>query len=441
MAQEGSLSAAEAALLRAELAGLKAKVETLERRLETAIGTPIAKVEATAPPDEASPPAKGQTEIGWKGSPQFVSDDRAFKVKGRIQADVGYVSSPPGLDDEAFGLASEFRRLRLGGEGALGGGVGYKLELELSDNSVDLVDTFVTFDAGRWLFTVGNHNAFQSLDELTGDTTGSVMERAAFTDAFNFERRLGVSAQRSSGAWLFQTGVFADDVEALSNQSDGPDGGDENNSFSFDQRIVYAPRLGDTQLHLGASAHWRELNRLAETPTRYRQRPYLHANNSRVLATPALDVDSEFNYGLEAALIRGRWHLAAETHWLQANRPGQPDVTFFGGYGEIGYFLTRGDRRGYKDGQFGRANPARPLDDGGAGSLQLNLRFDYLSLNDGPIQGGEQRGYLGALIWGLLPDLRLNFNYGYLQYQGAALGAEDRNYGAHVAAGRIELDF
>ncbi|WP_436010067.1 OprO/OprP family phosphate-selective porin [Phenylobacterium sp. LjRoot219] len=437
-AQAGTISAEEAAGLRAEIAVLKAQINGLEQRLyQAASAPPVLQIPA--------PPAKPaeETRIRWKGSPEFVSGDRAFKVKGRIQADAGYVSQPPGLEDPAFGFANEFRRIRLGGEGALGAGIGYKLELELSDNAVDLVDTFVTYETGRWLVTAGNHNAFQALDELTGDTTGSFMERAAFTDAFNFERRLGVSAQYRSKPWLVQAGVFTDDVEALSDASDGPDGGDENDSFSLDARLAFGPRLGDTQLHLGGSAHWRKLNRLADATTRYRQRPYLHANNSRIVATPALSVDQELNYGLEAALIRGSWHLAGEGHWLRARRPGAPDAAFFGGYGEVGWFLTRGDGRGYRDGQFTRNAPARPLGDGGFGSLQLNLRYDYLSLNDGAIRGGVQRGYLGALIWAPLRDLRINLNYGYLDYQDAALAAVggERDYGVHVGAARFELDF
>lgn len=444
-ADPGGLSADEAARLRAEITALKAQVLGLEKRLEAA--APSAAV-ATAPP--AAPPIqqlaakpKEETSIRWKGSPEFVSGDRAFKVKGRIQADAGYVSQPPGLNDPAFGFANEVRRIRLGGEGSLGAGIGYKLELELSDNAVDLVDTFVTYEAGRWLLTAGNHNAFQSLDELTGDTTGSVMERAAFTDAFNFERRLGISAQYRNKPWLVQAGVFTDDVEALSNASDGPDGGDENDSFSLDGRLVYAPKLDKTQLHLGGSAHWRKLNRVADAGTRYRQRPYLHANNSRILATPTLTVDEELNYGLEAALIRGPLHLASEGHWLRAKRPGAADAAFFGAYGEVGWFLTRGDARGYKDGQFARSSPVRPLGDGGFGSVQVNLRYDYLSLNDGAIRGGEQRGYIGALIWQPVRDFRINLNYAYLDYSDAALAAAggDRDYGLHVGAARFELDF
>jgi phosphate-selective porin OprO/OprP len=335
---------------------------------------------------------------------------------------------------------NEMRRIRLGGEGKLGSGFGYKLELELSDNAVDLVDTFVTWEKGPWQIAIGNQNQFQSLDELIGDTTGSVMERAAFTDAFDFERRLGIAVQYRRDALLLQAGLFSDDIDALSNASDGPDGGDENNSFSLDGRAVYAPKAGGIQLHFGGSAHLRRLNRLAETPIRYRQRPYLHGSNSRPLATPGLRVDRELHYGLELAAVRGRWHMAGETHWLEAIGPG-PDRRFFGGYAEIGWYLTD-DSRPYRNGIFGGAKPSSPLGKGGIGAVQLNLRYDYLDLDSGPVRGGRQNAIIAGLVWTPIEYLRFNLNHAYLAYDGAAIPAAGRrDYGLHVTGARMELDF
>ncbi len=439
-----ALSAEEAEALRDEVKSLRTRLEMLERRLgpsgTVASAQPAAEPATTSPAlaSASSPKAAAeQTRIDWRGSPQFVSGDRRFKVKGRLQVDAGYVSPPPGSNDRAFGFSNEFRRIRLGGEGDLGSGIGYKLELELSDNSVDLVDAFVTYENGPFTLALGNQNQFQSLDELIGDTTGSFMERAAFTDAFNFERRLGLAASYRNGPWLVQAGVFSDDVGALANDSDGPSGGDENNSYSIDGRLVHAGRIGDVLLHLGASAHWRALNRTAEQSTRYRQRPYLHSNNSRILSTPALAVTNELHYGGEIAAVRDRWHFAAEAHWLKAVRVGQPDPTFFGGYAEVGYFLTRGDTRAYKNGIFDRSPPKSGLADGGFGSLQLNVRYDYLDLVDSMINGGNQRALLFGLIWTPVNYLRLNMNYGRIKYQTPSL----EDYGIDVAGMRMELDF
>jgi phosphate-selective porin OprO/OprP len=354
-----TIDAAEAAAMRAQIAALKAQVDQLEARLNGAGAAPPAAAPAAsaaaspvAVAAAAAPKAEQASSIGWKGGPVFTRGDASFHVKGRIQYDAGVLMTPAGVDDRAKGYSNELRRLRLGGEGKIGGGFGYKLELELSDNSVELVDTFITYEKGPWLVTLGNHNSFQSLDELISDTGGAVMERAAFTDAFGFERRLGLSAQYRSGILLAQAGVFSDSADSLTNASDGANGGDENNSFSLDGRVVLAPKLGETQLHFAASGHWRDLQRLGDAPQRYRQRAYLHSANSRFLSTPPILADRETSYGLEFAGERGPLWWVGEAHWLRVGRPGLSDPTFFGGYGEVGYVFT-GESRGYKNGIFG----------------------------------------------------------------------------------------
>lgn len=440
-AQAQVLAPDDAAALRAQVALLKAQLTALEKRLDEASATAPAAAPAPAPPIVTLPPSAPATTIAWKGSPQFASAGRSFKAKGRFQADVGYVSHPDGLDDEGLGFLSEARRIRLGGEGGLGAGVGYKLELELSDNAVDLVDAFVTYQAGKWLLTAGNQNQFQALDEVIGDTSGSFMERAAFTDAFNFERRLGLSAQRPAGDWLFQTGVFTDDPTALSNASDGPAGGDENNSYSLAGRVVYAPVIDDLQLHFAASAHYRDQKRVADATVRYRQRPYLHASNTRLIGAPPLNVEHETNYGLEVAAADGPWHAIAEGGWLRSDLRAGPSPTFFGGYAEVGYYLT-GEHRPYKDGAFGRAVPKKDIASGGTGAVQINLRYDYLDLNDAGVRGGTQNAYLAALIWTPIDNLRVNLNTGLIRYDGAPALIRGRDgYRVYVSGARLELDF
>ncbi|UZW55118.1 porin [Sphingobium sp. JS3065] len=429
-----AISETEAAELRAQIAALKAQVERLEARLDSPPPPPPVVQAAAAPKSES-------TSIGWKGGPVFSKGAASFKVKGRIQYDAGLLMTPASVQDRAKGYSNELRRLRLGGEGQLGGGFGYKLEVELSDNSVDLVDTFITYEKDKWLVTLGNHNGFQSMDELISDTGGSVMERAAFTDAFGFERRLGLSAQYRSGMLLAQAGIFSDSADSLTNDVDGPEGGDENNSYGVDGRIVLAPKLGKTQLHFGLSGHWRDFQRLSETPQRYRQRAYLHSANSRFLSTPRIAAEGETHYGAEFAGVRGPLWWAGEAHWLRVSRPGLADPTFFGGYGEVGYVLT-GESRGYRNGIFGIVKPDRPVGSGGWGALQATVRYDYLSLNDKDIVGGTQNGIIAALVWTPVEYLRFNVNYAHLDYSDAAIPAGGRkDYGVDVVGWRAELDF
>lgn len=406
----------------AEIAAMRAKVESLEAKVKELEGG--AKSEAPS----------------WKGAPLFEDKESgwSFKPRGRLQYDLGWVGKPEGVTDRSLGFSNELRRARLGVEGAMPGGFGYKFEADFADNSVEITDAIISYRASDDLgLVVGQHNNFQSLEELTSSRFLSFMERAAFTDAFNFERRVGLSATYAAGDVIASAGVFTDAITDLAN--------DDNDAVGVDGRLVFAPKLGATRFHLGGSAHFRDNNDLVEigTTTRYRQRPFVHVTDTRFLATPALAVEKETSYGIEAATIHGSLHTAGEVHWLRADRAGSAETpTFFGAYAEAGYFFT-GETRGYKDGQFDRTKVLKPVGDGGMGAIQANLRYDYLDLNDAGIVGGTQQGLAASLIWIPQDYVRLLLNYSRLNYQDAAVPAlgGDRAYSVDVFGARAQIDF
>jgi phosphate-selective porin OprO/OprP len=431
--------AADVAAMRAEIAALRAEVAELKAARSAEAPAAAASAASSVPPARAEASASGGGGGGGAGGV-------TFKPFGRLQYDAGWVESPRGVDDRGLGFASEVRRARIGAEGTIPGGFGYKIEVDFANNEVEITDAFLSYKASKALgLTLGQHNNFQSIEELTSSRFLSFLERAAFTDAFNFERRIGLSATWAKGDVIAQAGVFTDNIEDLADAQDTVGLGDENDAASLDGRLVYAPKVGNTQLHLGASAHWRDNGDTAAfgPATRYRQRPFVHTSNTRFLATPGLRVGTETNYGIEAALIRGPLHAVAEAHWLKADTltPGL-NPTFFGGYAEIGWFLT-GESRGYKGGRWDRTKVRRPVGDGGAGAFQINLRYDYLDLTDGGIAGGRQRGYEASLVWIARDHVRFLLNYGHLRYGDSAIAAAggDRDYGIDVFGARAQVDF
>lgn len=426
-AAEATLSPAQEA---ARTAALEAQVAALQQQLDA--------IKKALP---ASKPS-------WKGAPQFEDKEKgwSFKPRGRLQYDAAWVGRPEGVTDPGLGFSNEARRLRLGAEGSIPGGFGYKFEVDFADNEVDVTDAILTYSPTKGVgLNFGQHNNYQSLEELTSSSFSSFIERAAFTDAFNFERRVGLSATYATGDLLLAGGVFTDNISDLANSGDADHLGDENNALSFDGRVVYAPKLGNTQLHLGASAHMRDNGDTDEAgvTTRYRQRPLVHTTNSRFLSTPALAVEKETSYGLEAAVIHGPFHAAGEVHWLDADRMDPaPTANFFGGYAEVGYYLT-GETRGYKGGQFDRTKVLKPVGEGGIGAFQINLRYDMVDLNDDLIRGGKQDGFQASLIWIPQDHVRFMLNYARLNYEDAAIVASggDRDYGIDVVGARAQIDF
>ena len=437
-AQDTAAVAEELARMRAEMAAMAERIDTLEAQLgaaraeaqaaTTAAGAATASAAAATAASKAD---EDTTKIAFKGAPEVTGKGGwTFKPRGRLQFDTGFIDAPDStLRPEGFG--SEVRRARLGVQGDMPGGFGYKFEVDFAGNEVALTDAIVTYANGPATVTVGQHNNFQGIEELTSSLHSSFIERAAFTDAFGFERRLGLSVQYAKGPFLAQAGVFSDNVDALSNKNRGADG-----------RIVFMPKSGDTQFHVGGSVHYADLEALSTV--RYRQRPLVHFTSQRFIDTNILQAESETGYGLEAAIISGRLHAAAEQFWQHLNRPGAlSDPTFSGGYAEVGYFLTPGDTRGYKGGVFDRVKPKNAVGKGGMGAVQLNLRYDWLDLVDAGILGGTQNGYQVGLNWMPSDYTRLMLNYGRMQYDNAVYPAAggDRSYGVDAVGMRAQIDF
>ena len=434
-AQDEAADPAEVAELRAQVAQLTAQLQAVTARLDAMQAVQVETREELANlPASAAPSvtADAPVQVSMGAAPEVESEDGfSFKPFGRLMLDAGFTALPDGLGaDDGFG--AEARRARIGVQGDIPGGFAYKMEVDFAGNEVDITDALIEYGAGDFDITVGQFNNFQSMEELTSSRFTSFIERAAFTDAFNFSRRLGVAVEYGGDDVLVQAGVFHE------NLGDLPD----SERVSFDGRAVYYPQFGDTQLHFGGSLHYADLG--DGELVRYRQRPLVHFTSEHLVNTDRFAADSEFGAGLELAAIRGPLHFAAEGYRLENDGVlGQGDATFHGAYVEAGLFLTPGDSRGYSGGRFNRTRPQNPVGEGGIGAIQLNVRYDYLDLIDEAIVGGTQNGYLASLIWTTTDYTRIQLNYGHLEYDDApqALPSGERDYSADVVGVRAEFDF
>jgi phosphate-selective porin OprO/OprP len=421
--------------LQAQIAVLSERLDTMAVQAETVQAATIANTQAAqanAAAIAAVPVAEDDgVEISFNGAPEIEAPGGwSFKPFGRLNMDAGTVGLPDSLG-RSSGFGSEMRRARLGLEGDIPGGFGYKVEVDFAGGGGELTDALLTYKDGGLTLTAGQHNNFQSLEELTSSRWSSFIERAAFTDAFGFQRRMGVSAQYSGGDVLVQAGVFSDNVDELSSHN-----------WSLDGRVVVAPKVNNTQIHLGGSLHLTELE--GGSSVRYRQRPLVHFTSERPIATPSIAASSEFGAGLEAAVINGPFHAVGEAFWQSVNTPGAAaDPDFFGGYVEVGYFLTSGDKRGYKGGKFDRTRPHNPVGEGGMGAFQINARYDYLDLNDGAITGGMQNSYQASLVWVPTDYTRLSLSYAHIEYDDSAyaLANGSRSWSSDVLGLRGQIDF
>jgi phosphate-selective porin OprO/OprP len=84
------------------------------------------------------------------------------------------------------------------------------------------------------------------------------------------------------------------------------------------------------------------------------------------------------------------------------------EPTFQGGYVDF-FWSPTGESRHYKvkESLFGRVAPTSPLGkEDGLGSLMFGLRYDFLDLTDGAVDGGEQKGFTLQSTWQPLAFLK-----------------------------------
>lgn len=517
-AKEDAAMREELAAMRAQMQALAARVDTLEGQLDSAkaraesaearAAAALAQAEAAksdaANATKAAKSAEPAFAVNWKGAPELSTKDGwSFKPRGRLHLDAGTISTPGALTNPNLGGNVRVRRIRLGAEGTMPGGLGYKAEFDFANGNVGLGDFLVSYSPANAPITVrfGNFETMDGMEQITSSNYISFMERASFNDAFLNSRRLGaaVAYKGKNDDWRAEVGLFA--AHSLDSSLD-------NNGWIGAARLTYMPKALGGQLHLGVNYQYRDFasNISGGTSTgtnmpstnqlaRYRARPNSQLTDVRFVDTGSFAAKGDSILGLEAAGIFGPLHVAGEAQWLKARGYKAGDLStgtdafsggnsavvpvtnpgFFGAYGEVGYFLT-GETRGYKrgDGTWSRTKVLSPISKGGAGAIQIVGRYEYLDLSDddlvgGPTnnfatgatslaalnarlgRGGTQSSYLFGVNWYLNDYLRLMLNYGRIEVEGGPQAAivdpastqpvNQRNYGVNVLQSRLQFDF
>jgi phosphate-selective porin OprO/OprP len=485
----------------AQVDDLQAKIELLQ-----------AQVEALQEALEGVKAQQAKAMPAWKGGPELADKEAGFtfKPRGRMQYDAGYVWNPDddpngSLATRNLGFNSRVRRIRLGAEGTIPGGFGYKFEMDYANGSVGFGDAIITYaPAGKpYSITIGNHETMTGLEQITSSRFTSFMERAAFDDAFINTRRIGLSAGyvNSAGDLRFNAGLFA---------GHSIDGTFDNESWIAAARGVYSPVMGGNQLHFGANFQHRKFqsNNNGTTASasgqasvnqtaRYRARPFTQTTDIRFIDTGNFAAKSDDIFGLEFGGIFKSLHISAEGQYLKSNAyargdmldfsannlnrfPGDTvsflvpsgDPSFWGGYLEAGYFLT-GETRGYKNGTWDRTKVLKPFSKDGWGAVQINGRIDYLDLDSSKLKsgftnnfqdgtfvasnnltrGGKQLGLLASVVW--IPEdwMRFYFQYSHAFITGGPFADEvsgqssstadidDYDYGVDFIGTRAQIDF
>ena len=484
-------AAADAAIANAKAVDdAQAKIELLQ-----------AQVEALQEAIEQVKTSMVKTTPSWKGGPTLEDKEAgfSFKPRGALQFDAGYNGFPRGnqlrgtvggLNFQNLGWNSRARRLLLGADGTLPGGFRYSAEFNFAQGAVDYEDIFIAYDFKKHPLTVqiGHIYPFSSLESMTSSKSTSFLERAGITDAFNYNRRLGLAftaSDKKTDSWIIQAGLFNEPVN---------NGNFTHTGWQASLRGVYSPMLGTTRLHIGANFQHR-VNTKEALVQQYRARPLNQLTDQRFIDTGNIASAGDDVVGLEFAAIHKSLHVAGEVQKVWVRKAystaeaaginadaGDNDTiptgsvllngnpSFTGGYAEVGFFVT-GETRGYKGGRFDRTKVLKPFNENGWGALQINARLDYLNLSDrvdgsstsvaSPffVNGGKQLGYQLSAIWSPTDYLRFMAQYSRINVTGGPRGsvatttspgifpigtltpANRRKFGADTWGARAQVDF
>jgi phosphate-selective porin OprO/OprP len=287
---------------------------------------------------------------------------------------------------------------------------------------------------------VGNQKEMIGLEHMTSSRFLDFMERSPLQDAFNGPNNNGYTPGVSAYDTLAeQRATWALGIFKNNDYENGFTYDVGNNNYSFNSRFTWTPYYdepteGRYMVHVGVGSAYRTFDTepagyTGGTNVRIRARgdirnipstlPPNYADTGNFYAT------SQGLVNPEIALVWGPWLVQAEYEYCHMGQASPiqggaslGEVHFQGGYVEVMCFLT-GEHRAYNrlTANFGRVVPfnnaywTRGVGFCGAGAWQVGLRFDWLDLNSGLVNGGNMQDITLGLNWFLNPNTKLQFNY------------------------------
>jgi phosphate-selective porin OprO/OprP len=410
------------------------------------------KKEAEA--EKAEQEEQGEWKAYWKDGLRVESKDGKFKTRwgGRVQLDWAAIDSDgefeqaledAGESGSLTGNGVEFRRLRFFSSGTLYETMGYKLQLDFSDQDADLKDAYIQFLKVPYVaniaLRIGHTKEPISLEELTSSKYLTFMERSLPVLAFAPSRNTGVLLANNAleKRLVWEAGLFYN-VD---------DSGGTFNNFSdtnFSARVAGTPwyRDNDHLLHLGLgySHKFRNEDR-SDARLRFRARPEAHITDVRLANTGRFFADGADLLNPELAFVYGPFSLQGEYFWVKNDASAVDDPTFNGWYAYGSWFIT-GESRKYsqKGGTFGRVKPKNNFHFGkpGWGAFEVGLRYSWLDLTDEDVKGGEEQNVTAGLNWYINPSVRIMLNYVWADLEDRANVPDEST---NIYQARFQVDF
>jgi phosphate-selective porin OprO and OprP len=362
---------------------------------------------------------------------QVESADKNFKFKlgGRIHADSSFHSGDDYLGEDDDGNiipveandGTEIRRARMRFEGVFYNDWLMRTEADFADDNVRVKDAFIQYlGLNKYVnITVGQQkqNFSRELQESSNDMMFTERSLMNILNNPTVDRAIGLNFETNGENYTGKLGIYGDSITPARTGTDPEidNAGDE--GWGISSRLIYNPIIEKTKLiHLGIAGNYRTPDDTKDVAKgRGLKLAYETTNMSNLdlIDKSVKNVTDIKMLGLEAAGLYGPFSVGAEytRMWVDRNN-GDNNLELDGWYAEAAWSIT-GESRGYKNGNFGYLEPAKPfsLKNGGWGAWELAGRYSSADLNDGDFNGGELSNVTIALNWYINTNFRFVANY------------------------------
>jgi phosphate-selective porin OprO/OprP len=384
--------------------------------------------------------ADGRSSIALRANVQLDSAIYGEGQEGPLSTDFrrGSVGAPPNRETNAARDFSEgfyFRRARLGVEGTIARDFNYRLLLELggagTEGPARINDAWIAYTGlAPFTFQLGAFSPPANMDDGTTPEDLPFIERASASELSRAlggaDGRIGFGIKANGARWMSAFTLTTRTV---------------NDAEVFDSQLAAVARAGglvatgpDSHLHLGASgtyvftpADQGSSATSARHAIRFRDRPEIRVDSTRLIDTGTIDAAHASVLGLEFGVNWKRFYLQGEHFWFDVARrlpAALPDPDFSGYYLQGSWMLT-GESRRYNavTGSFQNPRPLVPFSSaGGWGAWELAARYSRMNLNfeeglagtaafPGSVRGGDQNVLTFGVNWYLNPNFKVMMNY------------------------------
>jgi len=383
--------------------------------------------------------ADGNSSIAIRTNVQVDGATYGESPAGPLATDFrrGSVGAPPNRETTGardFSDGFLVRRARFGVEGSIARNFTYRLLMELGGSGTEgparINDTWIAYTGiAPFTFQFGAFAPAANLDDSTSAEDLPFIERASASELSRAlaagDGRLGLAVKANGKRWMTSlafTTRTANDAEVFDVQSAAvaragflaATGENYNLHFGASGTHVFAPAdqgQGTTPRH----------------PLRFRDRPEIRVDGTRLIDTGNIDADNASVYGLE---FGGNWkslYLQGEHFWYDVTRRASanlPDPNFTGYYLQGSWVLT-GESRRYNaaTGSFQNPRARTPFSgNGGFGAWELAARYSRMNLNfneglEGAaatadsVRGGDQQIWTLGVNWFPNANVKVMLNY------------------------------